>query len=83
MACYCPREVRYRGRLVSVTFRYGIFQDAKVKRGKPLPRLGRGWGYEDHRKVAVKATKAVLRILRRRGSVNDRGGLTACENCRG
>lgn len=83
MACYCPREVRYRGRLVSVTFRYGIFQDAVVKKGKPLPLIGDSWSYGDTLPVVKKATRAVLRILRRRGSVNSRGGLIACESCRG
>lgn len=82
MACYCPCNVRYRGRLIRVTFRYGIFQDAVVQKGRPLPDLGKSWSYEDDRPVAVKATGAILRILRRQGQVNQRGSLTACGRCR-
>ena len=81
MACYCGREVRYRGRLIEIIFRYGCFMTAKVKKGKSLPVLGRGWDYGDQRKVATDATRGILRILRRQNEVNQRGGLTACSSC--
>jgi len=82
MACYCPRQVRYRGRVVELTFRYGIFQDARISKGKPLPQIGTRWNCGDFRMVVRKATHRILQILRRRGEVDQRGSLTACNGCR-
>lgn len=36
MATYYNQEVRVRGRLLSVSFRYGSYNGASVKKGKPL-----------------------------------------------
>lgn len=36
MAWYYNQEVRIRGRLVSVSFRYGSYNGARVIEGKPL-----------------------------------------------
>ena len=36
MAWYTSHHLRYRGRLVSVTSRYGSFSEATVVKGKPL-----------------------------------------------
>lgn len=36
MAWYTSSDVRYRGRLVRVTLRYGGFMSAMVLKGKPL-----------------------------------------------
>lgn len=82
MACYCNREVRYRGRLIEIMFRYGSFMTARIVKGKPLHGLGKKWDYGDRRKVATDATRAVLHLLRRRDEVNQSGGLTACASCR-
>lgn len=81
MACYCNREVRTRGRLLEVTFRYGSFMDAKVVKGKLLPGVGRSWDYGDRSKEAHCLTVKVLQILRRHGQVSVRGDLTSCRTC--
>jgi hypothetical protein len=62
-------------------FRYGVFMSARIVKGKSLPGIGKSWSYEDHNSVASRATHAVLRILRRRGEVNQRGNLNACNGC--
>jgi len=36
MAWYTSTTLRYRGRLISVTERYGVFMSAHVLKGKPL-----------------------------------------------
>jgi hypothetical protein len=36
MAWYTSTILRYRGRLISVTERYGVFMSAHVIKGKPL-----------------------------------------------
>jgi len=36
MAWYSNATVRYRGRLVEVSLRYGCYQSARVIKGKPL-----------------------------------------------
>jgi len=83
MACYCCENVRHRGRLVRVTFRYGSFQSAVVIKGKPLPGAGLCWDYEDCWKSPQvrRITCKIMHILRRQGLVNRRDGLTACRTC--
>jgi len=36
MAWYSNAQVRYRGRLVEVSLRYGYYQSARVIKGEPL-----------------------------------------------
>lgn len=52
MAWYCAERVRYRGRVVLVTFRYDSFMDASVEEGKRL-------------KLTPRDVRKIKRILRR------------------
>lgn len=81
MACYCNANVRYRGRLIEVTFRYGSFQNAEVIKGKPLPGVGSSWDYATKRPEAYRVTGKILHILRRHGIANRRGDYAGCRNC--
>ena len=65
MAWYCGEEVRYRGRLVYVSFRRDSYQGARVVKGKPLV-----FSRRDERKIK--------RILRRQGKTVDSHGEHGC-----
>jgi len=72
MAWYSAEEVWFRGRMVNVMFRYGVFMSASVVRGKPLhfsslPASGR------QKKEGVRNTRRLLRVLRRKGIVGQGG----------
>ncbi|MBI2056369.1 MAG: hypothetical protein HYT37_03225 [Candidatus Sungbacteria bacterium] len=54
MAWYCGESVWYRGRKISVSFRYDCYQDMAVARGKPL-------------KLTKRDERKVKRLLRRQG----------------
>jgi len=81
MACYCGENVRHRGRLIEVTFRYGCFHFAKVIKGKPLPGIGLSWDYASKKKEVLRTTRKIMRYLRRCGLVNTKDSLTACRTC--
>lgn len=61
MAWYTGTDVRYRGRLIHVRYRYGAFMSAVVSKGTPLVLRGR-----DYRNILrlVDRTPACLERLR-------------------
>lgn len=79
MACYCGVEVRYRGRLISVGFRYCIYNGADVKKGKSLDFPSPyACNYSEWRKN--KDLRKIFRLLRRRGLINKNWHRTLCGN---
>jgi len=54
MAWYCAESVRYRGRVVVVTFRYDRYQCAEVRLGRPL-------------RLTYRDVMRIKRLLRRQG----------------
>ncbi|MEK7584430.1 MAG: hypothetical protein AAB490_04235 [Patescibacteria group bacterium] len=60
MACYCSYKVRYRGRLVEIGLRYGCYNGAIVREGKPLA-FSDPYTCED----LSRDTKKLLRMFRR------------------
>ena len=59
MACYCSYKVRYRGRLVEIGLRYGRYNGAIVREGKPL-----AFSDPDTWQLS-RETKKLLRMFRR------------------
>ncbi len=77
MAWYSNECVWFRGRKVEVTFRYGCYMNARVVAGKPLRFASdREVGNRRGSKGAYANTRGLLRVLRRKKVVDERGNLS-------
>jgi len=58
MAWYSNAHVRYRGRLVEVSLRYGCYQSARVIKGKPL-----AFPYDDRRDSDRHVRRVIVHLM--------------------
>lgn len=67
MAWYTSTTVRFRGRLVACTMRYGVFHYAEVLKGKPFPfeLHCSGYGNPSLSKTQERAVRRLEELIER------------------
>lgn len=61
MACYCDTQIRYRGRLLEISWRYCVIMDWRVLKGKPLIASDNDERKIDRLANRLRGTRCVIR----------------------